>query len=118
MTHTASYKERKTFEIYDKEHALLYLNEQPVEIPDEETGESVPGFSYTGNMPDGGTLVAASGVTEANRRDKFISGLIGLSYDMDAQIAVLANGSDTPEHAASTRADAKQQVDAMLSRTL
>lgn len=124
MTHTANYKERKTFEIYDKDHALLYLNEQPVEIADEESGESVPGFSYTGNMPDGGTLVAASGVTEANRRDKFISGLIGLSYDMDAQIAVLANGNDTPEHGAelaafaTTRSDAKRQVDEMLCRTL
>ena len=124
MIHTVNYKERKTFEIYDKEHALLYLNEQAVEIPDDETGGSVPGFSYTGNTPDGGTLVVASGVTEANRRDKFISGLIGLSYDMDAQIAVLANSNDTPEHGAelaafaSTRADAKRQIDAMLSRTL
>ncbi len=124
MNKTSIYRERKSYVIYDESHALLYLNEQPVEIADEESGESVPGFSYTGNMPDGGTLVAASGVTEANRRDKFISGLIGLSYDMDAQIAVLANGNDTPEHGAelaafsTVRADAKRQVDEMLCRTL
>lgn len=124
MTQTASYKERKNFVIYDERHALLYLNEQPAEITDEETGESAPGFSYTGNMPDGGTLVEAEGVNEANRRDKFVAGLIGVSYDMDAQIAVLANGADTPEHAAelaafaSTRAECKRQVDEMLARNL
>lgn len=124
MTQTASYKERKNFVIYDERHALLYLNEQPVEITDEETGESTPGYSYTGNMPDGGTLVEAEGVNDDNRRDKFVAGLIGVSYDMNAQIAVLANGADTPEHAAelaafaSTRAECKRQVDEMLARTL
>jgi hypothetical protein len=124
MTQTASYKERKKFVIYDERHALLYLNEQPVEITDEETGESSPGFSYTGNMPDGGTLVEAEGVNETNLRDKFVAGLIGVSYDMDAQIAVLANGTDTPEHAAelaafaSTRTECKRQVDEMLARNL
>ena len=122
MEHTANYTERKKFEIYDGGHALLYLNEQPVEITDEETGESVPGYSYTGDMPDGGTLVEASGVTAENRRDKFVAGLIGKSYDMDAQIAVLANGADTPEHAAEleqfaqTRAGCKNAVDEMLNR--
>lgn len=124
MTQTASYKERKKFVIYDERRALLYLNEQQVEITDEETGESSPGFSYTGNMPDGGTLVEAEGVNETNLRDKFVAGLIGVSYDMDAQIAVLANGADTPEHAAelaafaSTRAECKRQVDEMLARNL
>lgn len=124
MTQTASYKERKNFVIYDERHALLYLNEQPAEITDEETGESSPGFSYTGNMPDGGTLVEAEGVNETNLRDKFVAGLIGVSYDMDAQIAVLANGADTPEHAAelaafaSTRTACKRQVDEMLARNL
>lgn len=122
MNQTASYKERKKFEIYDKGHALLYLNEQEVEITDEESGESVPGYSYTGDMPDGGTLVEASGVTDENRRDKFVAGLIGKSYDVDAQIALLANGKDTPEHAAEleqfarTRAESKVAVDEMLNR--
>lgn len=124
MTQTASYKERKNFVIYDERHALLYLNEQPADITDEETGESSPGFSYTGNMPDGGTLVEAEGVNETNLRDKFVAGLIGVSYDMDAQIAVLANGADTPEHTAelaafaSTRAECKRQIDEMLARNL
>ena len=122
MNHTANYTERKKFEIYDGSHALLYLNEQPAEVKNEETGESVPGYSYTGDMPDGSTIVEVSGVTAGNRRDKFVAGLIGKSYDMDAQIAVLANGSDTPEHAAEleqfaqARKEAKAAVDEMLNR--
>lgn len=125
MKKTASYKERKNFVIYDERHALLYLNEQPTEITDEETGESSPGFSYTGNMPDGSTMVVVEeDVTDDNRHNRFLSGLIGISYDMHAQIAVLANGADTPEHAAElaafarTRAECKRQIDELLSRTL
>ncbi len=122
MKQTASYTERKKFEIYDGGHALLYLNEQPAEIANEETGKSVPGYSYTGDMPDGGTMIEASGVTDENRRDKFIAGLIGTHYDKDAQIAVLANGADTPEHAAEleqfarVRSICKAQVDELLAR--
>lgn len=52
MKQTASYTERKKFEIFDNGHVLLYLNEQPAEIANEETGESTPGFSYSGDMPD------------------------------------------------------------------
>lgn len=124
MKQTASYTERKKFEIYDGGHALLYLNEQAVEIANEETGESTPGYSYTGDMPDGGTMIEASGVTDENRRDKFVAGLIGFHYDMDAQIAVLANGADTPEHAAEleqfaqVRARCKAEVDELLARKL
>ena len=124
MTQTASYTERKKFEIFDCGHVLLYLNEQPAEITNEETGESVPGYSYTGDMPDGGTMIEAAGVTDENRRDKFVAGLIGKHYDMDAQIAVLANGADTPEHAAEleqfaqVRAKCKAEIDELLARNV
>lgn len=122
MNQTASYTERKKFEIYDSGRVLLYLNEQPAEITNEETGENMPGYSYTGDMPDGGTMIEATDVTDENRRDKFVAGLIGRGYDMDAQIAVLANGADTPEHAAELeqfaawRARCKAAVDELLSR--
>lgn len=124
MGNTAVYRERKNYVIYDDGHALLYLNEEPAEIVDEMRDEIVAGVRYTGNMPDGGTMIEAAGVTDENRRDKFVAGLIGKHYDMDAQIAVLANGADTPEHAAelaafaSTRAECKRQVDEMLARNL
>lgn len=124
MNHTATYTERKKFVKYDESHVLLYLNEQPGEVVNPETGESTPGFAYTGDQPDGGTMIEAAGVTDANRRDKFISGLIGLHYDIDAQIAALANGSDTPEHAgelsqfSAVRAMCKTEVDELLARTL
>lgn len=124
MKHTISYTERKTFELFDDYHALLYLNEQPADITNEETGETVSGYSYTGNMPDGGTLIEASGVTVANCRGKFVSGLIGRELDLDAQIALLANGTDTPEHSAELaqfaqlRAKCKAEVDELLARTI
>lgn len=124
MTQTASYTERKKFEIFDSSHVLLYLNEQPAEITNEETGESVPGYSYAGDMPDGGTMIEVAGVTDENRRDKFVAGLIGKHYDMDAQIAVLANGADTPEHAAEleqfaqVRAKCKAEIDELLARNV
>lgn len=121
---TATYTERKKFVKYDENHVLLYLNEQPGEVTDQETGKSVPGFSYTGDQLDGGTLIEATGVTDENRRDKFVAGLIGFHYDIDAQIATLANGADTPEHAAelaqfsALRAQCKDEVDELLARTL
>lgn len=124
MTYTASYKERKKFVIYDEGHSLLYLNEQAAEITNEETGESVAGYSYAGDMPDGSTIIEAVGVTDENRRDKFVAGLIGKHYDMDAQIAVLANGADTPEHAAEleqfaqVRAKCKAEIDELLARNV
>ena len=65
-----SYSERKTFVQYDEKHVVLYLNEEPAEITNEETGETVQGYSYTGSMEDGGTLIEAANVTDGNRRAK------------------------------------------------
>ena len=47
VMHTVSYIERKNFVKFDNEHYLLYLNEEKAEVKNEETGESVQGFSYT-----------------------------------------------------------------------
>ena len=119
-----SYSERKTFVQYDEKHVVLYLNEEPAEITNEETGETVQGYSYTGSMEDGGTLIEAANVTDGNRRAKFISGLLGTEYDIDAQIAILANGDDTNEHAdehaafLETRRLVKQAIDELLARNI
>lgn len=124
MIYTATYTERKNFVKFDDSHVLLYLNEQPGEVTNPEPGESAPGYSYTGDQADGSTMIAAEGVTDENRRDKFVAGLIGLHYDLDAQIATLANGADTPEHAAeltqfaTLRKQCKGEVDELLARTL
>lgn len=124
MEKTAFYNERKTYVKYDDDRAVLYLNEQPAKQANEETGETVSGFTYTGNQPDGGTLIEAKGVTNENRRDKYVAGLIGSHFDIDAQIAILANGTDTPEHAAEfeqfsqVRARCKAEVDELLARTV
>ena len=119
---TASYTERKNYVKYDDEHYLLYLNEESAEITSEESDETVEGYAYSGTEVDGGTMIEASDVTDDNRRSKFIAGLIGVEYDIDAQIAILANGEDTDEHAteleefAAYRASCKTAVDELLER--
>ena len=58
----------------------------------------------------------------ANMRSKFIAGLIGTEYTKDDQIALLANGEDTNEHAEElaifhkNRRMAKKAVDELLAR--
>ena len=86
-----SYIGRKNFVKFDDKHYLLYLNEEQAEVKNEETGDAVQGYAYTGSQPDGGTLVEAKDVTDDNRRAKFVAGLIGTEYDIDSQIAILAS---------------------------
>lgn len=121
---TASYIERKTFVKYDDSHYLLYLNEEAADVvTDEESGATVPGYKYSGTEADGSVKIEAQGVTDGNRRSKFISGLIGLEFDMDAQVAILANNGDTAEHTEelerfrACRAECKASVDNLLART-
>lgn len=127
---TANHRERQYFSKYDNEQHLLYLNEQavnfmsPAHNTDENPGEQVEvsGYSYSGNMPDGSTIIEAKGVTDENRRDKYISGLIGVTYSTDAQLAILANGKDTERHTQELhafevfRSKCKQEVDELLNR--
>ena len=113
--------QRQTYIKYDDSHYLLFLNEQAAEQEDEFSGK-ISGYTYTGTMPDGSTLIEATGVTAENMRGKFIAGLIGIEYTKDDQIALLANGEDTNEHAEElakfkeVRAAAKKSVDELLKR--
>ena len=113
--------QRQTYIKYDDNHYLLFLNEQEAEQEDEFSGK-ISGYTYTGTMPDGSTLIEATGVTAENMRGKFIAGLIGIEYSKDDQIALLANGEDTNEHAEelakfrAVRAAAKKAVDELLKR--
>jgi hypothetical protein len=123
---TVNYTEKKTFEKYNDGQYLLYLNEAPVTftLSGNEPGEEqeLQGFSYTGDAPDGATVIEAKDVTDENRRGKFVAGLINKNYSIDAQIALLSNGNDTPQHAEELhafeayRAECKTKVDELLSR--
>jgi hypothetical protein len=101
-TYTQNYPSRRTYEKYDSEHFLLYVNEAAVEYTpqaarldggnDDNDGEApapapVPGYSYTGNMPDGGTLVSAKNAEYG----AFVAGLIALRYTDDDVQAVQSN---------------------------
>ena len=113
--------QRQTFVKYDDSHYLLFLNEQAAEQEDEFGGRR-SGYNYTGTRPDGSTLIEATGVTAENMRGKFIAGLIGVEYSKDDQIALLANGEDTNEHAEElakfkeVRAASKNAVDELPKR--
>lgn len=120
---TAFNPQRQKFAKYDDNHYLLFLNEQEATQTNEQ-GDTVHGYTYTGTRPDGSTLIEAADVTEANMRDKFIAGLIGTEYTKDDQIALLANGEDTNEHAEelavfrANRRIAKKSVDELLARNV
>ena len=106
---------------YDNEHYIIFLNEQEAEQTNE-VGDKIKGYTYTGPRIDGSTLIEATGVTQENIRGKFIAGLLGLSYSIDDQIALLANGEDSEVHSeewtsfARARSEAKKAVDELLSR--
>ena len=74
-------------------------------------------------MPDGSTLIEATGVTAENMRGKFIAGLIGIEYSKDDQIAMLANGQDSEEHSEEliifkkVRSKVKKSIDELLARS-
>ena len=61
---------------YDGAHFLCYLNEKPATYKPDETSEPMEGYSYTGSMPDGGTLIECD---EWNR-DKLVNGIIRSKY--------------------------------------
>lgn len=61
---------------YDGAHFLCYLNEKPATYKPDENSEPMEGYSYTGSMPDGGTLIECD---EWNR-DKLVNGIIRSKY--------------------------------------
>ncbi len=114
---------RQNFVKFDDNHYLLFLNEQEAEQTNEQ-GDTVKGYTYTGEQADGSTMIEASDVNDQNRRGKFIAGLIGIEYSIDDQIALLANGEDTNKHAEeltafnAARKGAKKLVDDLLARNI
>lgn len=89
---TVNYRERKKYIKYDADRYILYLNEEPATW--EEEGETVTGYSYTGNFEDGGTLIQAAEATY----DQFVSGLIRTRYSADQVEAIILNQhSDDPD---------------------
>ncbi len=110
---TVNYPERKAFTRFDDRHFALYLGEEAISYaPDHtEPGDDVPapstppapveGYSYTGPMADGGTMVAA---TEATY-EAFVSGLVRRRYSADDVEALHVNKTETLGNAAHPRAE-------------
>lgn len=91
--YTQIYTNKKTFEKYDNSHYLLYLGEEIIEnfVPENRTNndpvEPVTAYSYTGDFPDGGTMIDC----QAPSYDTFVSGLIRKRYTADAESAIQSN---------------------------
>ena len=94
---TKNYEKKRTYEKYDEGHYMLYLNEQAVEYTPEHGGgmteqsaqpaQVVQGFAYTGDQPDGGTLIEAKSAGYGD----FVAGLLRKQYTADDVEAVQAN---------------------------
>jgi hypothetical protein len=104
--YTHFYTQKKKYSKYDEEHYLLYLGEQPATKVMEEGADPVPGYEYTGNFEDGGTMIKA---TEATY-DQFVSGLIRSRYSADQVEAILLNiQSNDPDR----MAEFQQELDTL-----
>ena len=93
MENRVIYTERKTYNKYDQEHYIIYLREEIIQdyIPENlpEDCEPVPviGYAYTGNHPDGGTIIQAHEATY----EAFVSGLIRQRYMQNEVEAIQSN---------------------------
>lgn len=73
---TVVYPHKMRFSRYDETHFLVYLNEFESSYQPDDDSEPVPGFSYTGDMPDGGTLIDC----DEENQNKLINGIIRTCY--------------------------------------
>ena len=113
---TAFNPRRQNYAKYDDKHYLLFFLFFEAEQKDEQ-GDTVNGYTYTGDRIDGSTLIEAKDVTAENMRGKFISGLIRKRYSQDEVEAIILNGTQSMGHAAEMdalqayRDDCKRKVD-------
>ena len=73
---TVVYPRQMRFSRYDETHFLVYLHETAAEYQPDADSEPVPGFSYMGTMPDGGTLIDC----DEENQNKLINGIIRSRY--------------------------------------
>lgn len=89
----AIYLDKRKFERFDDNHFIVYLNEEtiPDYVPEVMEGQPQPepciAYAYSGSEKDGGTLIQA----KEPSYDNFVSGLIRLKYNADAESAMQAN---------------------------
>lgn len=68
--HTCIYKEKRTMMRWDDDNIIGYLNEEvindykPENLQEGEEPEPCTGYSYTGELPDGGTVMPCKNMTD------------------------------------------------------
>jgi len=118
-----NYRQRMSFLREDENHYRLFLDEQPATFTEQEGETPVNGYSYTGDEPDGSTLVEATDVDGENMHGKFVSGLIRKRYTQDEVEAIVLNsltGDQIRQSELDTlqayRTDCKDKVNELMTR--
>lgn len=81
---TVAYSHKMRPSQYDEGHFICYLNERPADYKADEQSAAISGYAYTGDMPDGGTLVACDELS----RDKLINAVIRTRYSQTQEDAI------------------------------
>ncbi len=120
---TVNYTQRMTFFREDQHHYRLFLNEQPAIFTEQESGTSYNGYSYTGDEPDGSTLIEAVEVDAGNMYGKFVSGLIRKRYTQDEVEAIILNSYTDDDNKQSElailqayRTECKNKIKELMTR--
>ena len=94
------YREPRTFEKYDSNHIIGYLNEtviedyQPEVADEQETVEPYTGYQYEGPETDGGTVMECS---DSNDRGEIVNAIIRSRYPLSEEMAVHRHYQNDPE---------------------
>ena len=97
---TVIYTERRTFEKFDKEHVIGYLNEEviPDYVPETAQGQQPPepttGYAYTVPMKDGGTVMPC---TDASSYPEVTNAIIRSKYSESEEMAIHRHFRNDPE---------------------
>ena len=84
------YPQRRSFEKYDGNHLVVYLNEEiiPDYVPEEMDRQPMPepttAYAYQGTMKDGGTLIECSSTS----RNDLVNGIIRCQYTQSEEDAI------------------------------
>jgi hypothetical protein len=94
------YNKRLSFKKYDNTHCIVYLDEKVTEnYHDVETDATYTAFSYTGTLPDGGTVIEVDPCDQL--QNALINGIIRTKYTLSEEDAIKTHQFiliNNPEH--------------------
>lgn len=95
----AVYREPRTYEKYDSNHIIGYLNETVIEDyqPEVAEGQSAvepyTGYQYEGQLTDGGTIMECS---DSTNRGEIVNAIIRSRYPLSEEMAIHRHHQNDP----------------------